>query len=97
MHHRFTLRRLLTEQRCLINQSEKCKEKADICNAIGAHHDEVEMTSLLAPIVQVCDAISGARPDSPVVHKKYESEVPTRSLETDNLYGLLTEYPYKKV
>ena len=38
------------------------KEKADICNAIGAHHDEVEMTSLLAPIVQVCDAISGARP-----------------------------------
>ncbi|NMB49234.1 MAG: ribonuclease Y, partial [Bacteroidales bacterium] len=37
-------------------------EKPDICNAIGAHHDEVEMTSLLAPIVQVCDAISGARP-----------------------------------
>ena len=36
--------------------------KPDICNAIGAHHDEVEMTSLLAPIVQVCDAISGARP-----------------------------------
>ena len=42
--------------------AEKFKEKADICNAIGAHHDEVEMTSLLAPIVQVCDAISGARP-----------------------------------
>ena len=42
--------------------AEKDKEKADICNAIGAHHDEVEMTSLLAPIVQVCDAISGARP-----------------------------------
>ena len=42
--------------------AEKYKEKADICNAIGAHHDEVEMTSLLAPIVQVCDAISGARP-----------------------------------
>ena len=42
--------------------AEKYKEKVDICNAIGAHHDEVEMTSLLAPIVQVCDAISGARP-----------------------------------
>ena len=42
--------------------AEKYKEKPDICNAIGAHHDEVEMTSLLAPIVQVCDAISGARP-----------------------------------
>ena len=42
--------------------AEKYKEKADICNAIGAHHDEVEMNSLLAPIVQVCDAISGARP-----------------------------------
>ena len=42
--------------------AEKYKEKSDICNAIGAHHDETEMTSLLAPIVQVCDAISGARP-----------------------------------
>ena len=42
--------------------AEKFEEKADICNAIGAHHDEVEMTSLLAPIVQGCDAISGARP-----------------------------------
>lgn len=42
--------------------AEKYKEKPDVCNAIGAHHDEVEMTSLLAPIVQVCDAISGARP-----------------------------------
>ncbi|MCC8172536.1 MAG: ribonuclease Y [Parabacteroides sp.] len=41
---------------------EKYKEKPDICNAVGAHHDEVEMSSLLAPIVQVCDAISGARP-----------------------------------
>lgn len=41
---------------------EKYKEKPDICNAVGAHHDEVEMTSLMAPIVQVCDAISGARP-----------------------------------
>lgn len=41
---------------------EKYKEKADICNAVGAHHDEIEMTSLIAPIVQVCDAISGARP-----------------------------------
>ena len=42
--------------------AEKYKEKPDICNAIGSHHDEVEMTTLLAPIVQVCDAISGARP-----------------------------------
>lgn len=41
---------------------EKFKEKPDICNAVGAHHDEVEMISLIAPIVQVCDAISGARP-----------------------------------
>ena len=42
--------------------AEKFKEKPDICNAIGAHHDEMEMNSLLAPIVQICDAISGARP-----------------------------------
>lgn len=41
---------------------EKYKEKADICNAVGAHHDEIEMESLIAPIVQACDAISGARP-----------------------------------
>ncbi|KAF0199181.1 MAG: uncharacterized protein FD166_806 [Bacteroidetes bacterium] len=42
--------------------AERYKEPADICNAIGAHHDEIEMESLIAPIVQVCDAISGARP-----------------------------------
>jgi ribonuclease Y len=42
--------------------AEKYKEKPEICNAIGSHHDEVEMTTLIAPIVQVCDAISGARP-----------------------------------
>ena len=42
--------------------AEKYKEKPDVCNAIGAHHDEVEMTSLIAPIIQACDAISGARP-----------------------------------
>lgn len=42
--------------------AEKFKEKPDICNAIGAHHDETEMTSLIAPLVQACDAISGARP-----------------------------------
>ena len=41
---------------------EKYKEKPTICNAVGAHHDEIEMESLIAPIVQVCDAISGARP-----------------------------------
>lgn len=42
--------------------AEKYKEHPDVCNAIGAHHDEHEMTSLIAPIIQVCDAISGARP-----------------------------------
>jgi ribonuclease Y len=42
--------------------AEKYKEKPEVCNAIGAHHDEVEMNTLIAPIVQVCDAISGARP-----------------------------------
>lgn len=41
---------------------EKYKEKPDICNAVGAHHEEVEMETLLAPIVQICDSISGARP-----------------------------------
>jgi len=42
--------------------AEKYGEKPDICNAIGAHHDEIEMTTLMSPIIQVCDAISGARP-----------------------------------
>ena len=42
--------------------AEKYKEKPDVCNAVGAHHDEVEMNSMIAPIIQVCDAISGARP-----------------------------------
>ncbi|MAE08372.1 MAG: ribonuclease Y [Bacteroidetes bacterium] len=42
--------------------AEKFKEKPDVCNAIGAHHDEIEMDNLISPIVQVCDAISGARP-----------------------------------
>jgi ribonuclease Y len=42
--------------------AEKFKEKPEVCNAIGAHHDEIEMLTLYAPIVQVCDAISGARP-----------------------------------
>jgi ribonuclease Y len=42
--------------------AEKYKEKPDVCNAIGAHHDEIEMTSMISPIIQVCDAISGARP-----------------------------------
>jgi ribonuclease Y len=45
-----------------MQMAEKHGEKPDVCNAIGAHHDEVEMTSLLSPIIQVCDAISGARP-----------------------------------
>lgn len=42
--------------------AEKYGEKAEVCNAIGAHHDEVEMTTMIAPIIQVCDAVSGARP-----------------------------------
>lgn len=42
--------------------AEKYKEHKDVCNAIGAHHDEIEMTSMISPIIQVCDAISGARP-----------------------------------
>lgn len=42
--------------------AEKYKEKPEVCNAIGAHHDEIEMTSMISPIIQVCDAISGARP-----------------------------------
>jgi len=42
--------------------AEKFKENPEVCNAIGAHHDEIEMTSILSPIIQVCDAISGARP-----------------------------------
>lgn len=42
--------------------AEKYKENPEVCNAIGAHHDEIEMTSILSPIIQVCDAISGARP-----------------------------------
>ena len=42
--------------------AEKYKERPEVVNAIGAHHDEVEMNNLIAPIVQVCDAISGARP-----------------------------------
>jgi ribonuclease Y len=45
-----------------MQMAEKYGEKPDVCNAIGAHHDEIEMTSLISPIVQVCDAISGARP-----------------------------------
>ena len=42
--------------------AEKYGEKEEVCNAIGAHHDEIEMTSLIAPLVQVCDGVSGARP-----------------------------------
>lgn len=42
--------------------AEKYGEKADVCNAIGAHHDEIEMNTLISPIIQVCDAVSGARP-----------------------------------
>jgi ribonucrease Y len=42
--------------------AKKYKENAEVCNAIGAHHDEIEMTTIISPIIQVCDAISGSRP-----------------------------------
>jgi ribonuclease Y len=42
--------------------AERCKEHPDVVNAIGAHHEEIEMTALISPIIQACDAISGARP-----------------------------------
>jgi ribonuclease Y len=42
--------------------AKKYKEHPDVCNAIGAHHDEIEMTSMISPVVQACDAISGSRP-----------------------------------
>ena len=45
-----------------MNIAVKFKERPEVCNAIGAHHDEIEMTSMISPIIQVCDAISGARP-----------------------------------
>jgi ribonuclease Y len=45
-----------------MKMAEKYGEKPEVCNAIGAHHDEIEMTSLISPIIQVCDGISGARP-----------------------------------
>ena len=46
----------------MVQWAEKYGEKSEVCNAIGAHHDEIEMKFLLSPIIQVCDAISGARP-----------------------------------
>ena len=67
--------------------AEKYKEKPDICNAIGAHHDEVEMTTLIAPIVQVCDAISGARPGA----RREVAEAYVKRLK--DLEGLALSYP----
>ena len=63
--------------------AEQFKEKPDICNAIGAHHDEMEMQTLLAPIVQVCDAISGARPGA-----RREIVEAYDDLDTQNRTGL---------
>ncbi|MCK5840225.1 MAG: HDIG domain-containing protein, partial [Bacteroidales bacterium] len=67
--------------------AEKFKEKADVCNAVGSHHDEVEMTSLIAPLVQVCDAISGARPGA----RREVVEAYIRRL--NNLEDLALSYP----
>jgi ribonuclease Y len=66
---------------------EKYKEKQDICNAVGAHHDEMEMQSLIAPIVQVCDAISGARPGA----RREVAEAYLKRLK--NLEQLAMSYP----
>ena len=67
--------------------AERFGEKPDICNAIGAHHDEIEMTTLLSPIVQVCDAISGARPGA----RREMVEAYVQRLR--NLENLALEYP----
>jgi ribonuclease Y len=45
-----------------MNVENQGMKESDVCNAIGAHHDEIEMTSMISPVVQACDAISGARP-----------------------------------
>ena len=67
--------------------AEKHGEKKDVCNAIGAHHDEIEMTSLISPIVQVCDAISGARPGA------RREIVESYIQRIKDLEGLALEYP----
>ena len=67
--------------------AEKYKEKADVCNAIGAHHDEIEMTTLISPIVQVCDAVSGARPGARrEIMESYIKRI-------QELEGVALEYP----
>ncbi len=67
--------------------AEKYKEKPQVCNAIGAHHDEIEMETLIAPIVQVCDAISGARPGA----RREIVEAYIKRLK--DLENLATQYP----
>ncbi len=67
--------------------AEKYKEKPEVCNAIGAHHDEIEMTSLISPIVQVCDAISGSRPGA----RREVAEAYIQRLK--NLEDLALAYP----
>lgn len=64
--------------------AEKFKEKPEVCNAIGAHHDEIEMTSLISPIVQVCDAISGARPGA---RREIAEQYIKRLKDLENLAG----------
>ena len=67
--------------------AEKFKENPEVCNAIGAHHDEIEMTSLISPIIQVCDAISGARPGA----RREMAEQYMKRLK--DLEGLAASYP----
>ena len=66
--------------------AEKYKEHPEVVNAIGAHHDEIEMTSLLSPIVQACDAISGSRPGA----RREDTEQYTKRLK--DLEGLAMSY-----
>lgn len=67
--------------------AEKYKERPEICNAIGAHHEEIEMTSLISPLVQICDAISGARPGA-------RREIAEQYIKRLNdLEGLALSYP----
>lgn len=70
-----------------MNLAERYKEKPDVCNAIGAHHEETEMTNLISPLVQICDSISGARPGA----RREVAEAYTKRLK--DLENLALSYP----